>query len=190
MDKTIWKIDKLHNWKDNPRAIKKSDFERLKRQIKELGQYKPLLVTPDGEVLGGNMRLRAYQELKIEDVWVSVVTPKSEEDKIKYALSDNDRAGYYLDDQIANLIGNYADFPWEDYAVDLNEPLTLDNLQKIGEILEDIDRLDVITVEPPEAPMLKERVSVHFTNIEDYNVVKNYLAENPAEKLLDLIKNG
>uniref|UniRef100_A0A6M3ISR8 Uncharacterized protein n=1 Tax=viral metagenome TaxID=1070528 RepID=A0A6M3ISR8_9ZZZZ len=34
--KLFWPIDKLHNWDKNPRAIKKDDFERLKKQIKEL----------------------------------------------------------------------------------------------------------------------------------------------------------
>ena len=39
--KTLWKINKLHEWKDNPRSIKKKDFERLKKQTTKLGQYKP-----------------------------------------------------------------------------------------------------------------------------------------------------
>ena len=101
MKNEIRNIKTLHNWNKNPRAIKKEDFERLRNQIKELGQYKPLIITSDGEVLGGNMRLRAYQELGISDIWVSIVEPKTEADKIKIALSDNDRAGYYIEQDLA-----------------------------------------------------------------------------------------
>lgn len=61
------KISELKNWDKNPRGIKKDDFERLKKQIQKLGQYKPLLITEDGTVLGGNMRLKAYKELGIEN---------------------------------------------------------------------------------------------------------------------------
>ena len=121
-------ISELHGWDKNPRSINKKDFERLKKQIQTLGQYKPLLITQDNEVIGGNMRLKAYTELGITDVWVSVVTPKNEQDKLEYALSDNDRAGYYDDDLLANLIPQYPDFDWASYAVDMRAPQTLDDL--------------------------------------------------------------
>ena len=101
------KTKDLKLWDKNPGSIKKEDFEGLKKQIQELGQYKPLIITPDNEVIGGNMRLRAYMDLEIDDVWVSVVNPKDEEEKLKYALSDNDRAGYYDDDLLANLSSEY-----------------------------------------------------------------------------------
>lgn len=49
----------------NPRSITNSDMRRLKSQILELKQYKPLLVkdSKDNLILGGNMRHRAYVEL-------------------------------------------------------------------------------------------------------------------------------
>jgi hypothetical protein len=72
-----------------------------------LGQYKPLLITSDGEVLGGNMRLRAYKDLGMTEAWVSVVEPKTEAEKLEYALSDNDRVGYYEDDKLAELLIQY-----------------------------------------------------------------------------------
>lgn len=120
MDKLTWKIDKLRNWDKNPRSISDKGFERLKKQIQTLGMYKPLLVTEDGTVLGGNMRLRAYRELGIKDVWVSVVDAPTEEKKLEYALSDNDRAGFYDDDLLANLTAELPDFNWGDYDVILN----------------------------------------------------------------------
>lgn len=134
------KLSTLHGWKDNPRNITTKDYERLKLQIQKLGQYKPILVTKDGEVIGGNMRLKAYQELGITDVWVSEVDPKDENQKLEYALSDNDRAGYYDDDLLANLIPNY-DIDWSQYAVDMKPP---EDIQAL------IDR--IAPVEEDEAP--------------------------------------
>lgn len=128
MQQDFRKLSTLKGWDKNPRSIKEKDFDRLKKQIYNLGQYKPLLITEDGTVLGGNMRLRAYKALEIEEVWVSVVTAETEEKRLEYALSDNDRAGFYDDDLLANLIPNYPEFTWEDYAVDLKEPQNLQDL--------------------------------------------------------------
>jgi DNA (cytosine-5)-methyltransferase 1 len=125
--KEYWDISKLREWDKNPRSIKEKDFERLKKQIQKLGQYKPLLVTPDGEVIGGNMRLKAYQELGTERLWVSIVKPKNDSEKMEYALSDNDRVGFYDSDMLANLMPE-LDIDWSGYAVDLRPPLTLDGL--------------------------------------------------------------
>lgn len=135
---TTWPIHKLKEWDKNPRSITKNGFERLKRQISQLGQYKPLLITSDGMVLGGNMRLKAYRDLGITDVWVSIVTPKDEHEKLEYALSDNDRAGFYDNDLLANLIPEYPEFEWSTYSVDLKEPTNLaDLLDEFREVTED-----------------------------------------------------
>lgn len=152
MEKTYKKLSELHEWDKNPRSITKDGFERLKKQIKKLGQYKPLLITPDGEVLGGNMRLKAYRELGIGDIWVSIVEPKNENEKLEYALSDNDRAGFYDDDLLANLMPNY-DIEWGDYAVDLKEPYLLNNLPP------DIDFDDIESTEDRKKEFKKQTVT-------------------------------
>lgn len=177
-DKKFLKLSDLRNWDKNPRAIKKEDFERLKKQIKELGQYKPLLVTPDGEVLGGNMRLRAYKELGIEDVWVSIVEPKTDADKVKYALSDNDRAGYYVEQDLAELIQEYGlEINLEDYKVDLGNALTLAELlnQFAPDIKED---------EPPPIPEGEPESKLG----EVYHLGKHRLMCGDATKIEDVEK--
>lgn len=122
-------ISTLHNWEHNPRSMTKDGLARLIKQIKKLGVYKPLLITEDGTVLGGNMRLQALKEIGQKQVWVSVVEADTEEKKIEYALSDNDRAGKYEADQLANLIGNFPDVEWGAYTVDISEPLSVVELQ-------------------------------------------------------------
>jgi len=122
-------ISKVIPWDKNPRGIKTKDFERLKKQIKKLGEYKPLIAYRENGhyvVLGGNMRLRAYQELGIQEVEVSIIKPKSEAQKIEYALSDNDRVGYYEEEALAELVYPYIkDIDLGEYKVDLGEPIDL-----------------------------------------------------------------
>lgn len=146
--KTIWPLDSLHEWEQNPRSITRDGFTRLKKQIEKLGQYKPLLVKPDGTVLGGNMRLKAYRELGISDIWVSIIEPQDDAEALEYALSDNDRAGFYDDDLLANLIPEYPDFAWQDYAVDLKEPT---NLGELIDRFTPVDEDDVPAVEQGES---------------------------------------
>jgi len=55
------------------------------------------------------MRLRAMRDMGIMDVKVLTVNPKSEKEKIELSLIDNDRAGYYEDQQLAELIYPFKD---------------------------------------------------------------------------------
>ena len=174
--KHMRKIGELKNWDKNPRSIKEKDFERLKTQIRDLGQYKPLLITDDGTVLGGNMRLRAYRDLGIDDIWVSVVDAPDEEARMRYALSDNDRAGYYDGDMLANLTGEYPDFNWEDYAVDLNEPQTLDELIK-----------SLAPIEEDEVPEVSDEPAVSKLG-EVYQLGRHRLMCGDATKIEDVEK--
>lgn len=141
-NKKFVNIEELHNYAQNPRSINKRDFERLKKHIVVHGQMQPLVVTQEGEVLGGNIRLRAYQEIGIKDIWIELVNPKDEEDKLKISLVLNDRAGYYDDNLIANMMPNY-NIEWSDYAIDFEPP------ESLGEMLKRFG-VDPIEDESPE----------------------------------------
>jgi len=121
--KTV-EIDKCRPWDKNPRSIKKDDFERLKRQIKRLGVYKPLIATQENDeyvILGGNMRLLALRELGYQKVDISIVDAPTEKEKIEYSLSDNDRMGYYDDERLAELIQPHLDeIDIDDFKVDID----------------------------------------------------------------------
>ena len=151
MAKDFRKVDELKAWDKNPREITKEGVLRLRSQIKKLGQYKPLLITKDGTVLGGNMRLRAYKELGIDKVWVSEVDADTEERMIEYALSDNDRAGYYLEDELIALVKD-IDIDMDDFAVDLGEMMSLTELLgKLDKFDEDYSQnLGEVIYEPKE----------------------------------------
>ena len=142
--KTLKNIDVLTLWDRNPRSIDKSGFERLKEQLVRVkgitGEYlyKPLLITPDNVVIGGNMRLRALRELGEQDVWVNVVNVKNEQEMIEIALSDNDQAGKTEKDLLLELIEQYPEIKLGNYAVSFDQPTTLDDfMAQFKEVEED-----------------------------------------------------
>ena len=105
-------ISKVIPWEKNPRGIMTLDYERLKRQILKLGVYKPLVCCRENGmfvVLGGNMRIRALKELGVKEVEISVVEAKDEARKLELALSDNDRAGYYDETALAELLWRHRE---------------------------------------------------------------------------------
>lgn len=148
-NKTVWPIDKLIPWDKNPRAIDKKDFERLKKQLTKHEQYKPLLVNQDGVVLGGNMRYQAMKELGMTEAWVSVVDATTEKEMIEYALSDNDRVGYYEEERLAELVMD-VDIDFDTYKVDLGQLTDLRTLlDKFGPEAQE-DDFDVEEALPEE----------------------------------------
>ena len=120
----VWPIDKVHLWDKNPRHIGPEDFDRLKAQIKKLGVYKPLIVTA-----GGNMRYRALKELGQKEVWVSIVEPKSDAEMLEFALSDNDRAGSYDRQKLAEM-ATLLPVETKLYKLDVGRLLPLEDLKK------------------------------------------------------------
>jgi len=144
-------LSSLKNWAKNPRSILEKDFERLKRQIKSLGIYSPLVINEESIVLSGNMRLRAFQELNIDPVWVTIVEARDEKTMLEYALSANDRAGAYQDQELAELIQSIPEINLEDFKVDLGQAISIgDVLERFGPGPEEIE-----APEPPENPVSK-----------------------------------
>lgn len=154
MEKEYRKISELKEWTKNPRSITAEGLERLKKQLiknkEEQGEwlYKPLIITQGGTVLGGNMRLKALKELKADEVWVSVVKADSVDKMLEIALSDNDRVGQYVYDEMLTLIAEFPAIQWQDYAVDLQEAPLVPELQDVAFLDTLFDRADIDTLKP------------------------------------------
>lgn len=128
-NKLYYPISSLRNWDKNPRAIKKEKFEILKKRIKKYGQFKPVLITEDGEVLGGNMRLRAMNDLGVKEVWVSVIEPKNEAEKIEIALADNEEMGFYEEDRLAELVFDFQnEIKLDEFSIHVGQEIDLNTL--------------------------------------------------------------
>ena len=106
------KISKLKNNPNNPRFIKDSKFEKLKKSISEFPEMmekRPIVCVTDvdGKIfpLGGNMRLKALQELKykeIPDSWVLMADEWTEEQRREFVIKDNVGFGEWNWEELAN----------------------------------------------------------------------------------------
>lgn len=151
-----WEIARLKLWDRNPRSIKTERFEELKTRLNRQGQLKPLLVTSDGIVIGGNMRLRAMQALGWSEVWVSVTTAKTDKEIFDLALTDNEEFGYYEQEQVAELALELGLTPLElgTYALQLGTPTTLDILiDRFGPEVEEDEAPEVDETNPPASKL-------------------------------------
>ena len=80
---------------NNPRVIKDDRFEKLKKSIEEfpkMMKLRPMVINSDNVVLGGNMRLKALQDLgykEIPDDWVKRADELTEEEQRRFIIADN-----------------------------------------------------------------------------------------------------
>lgn len=99
----------LQPWDMNPRDIKPERLEQLIEDIKKArdftpdGQIKPILVTSTGLVIGGNMRMRAFEALDVDSVWVSVLDTDNPKQAFEWAMKDNMLYGYIEEDKLKDV---------------------------------------------------------------------------------------
>ena len=120
------RLSELKTNPTNPRTIKDDKFKKLVQSLKdfpEMMEKRPLVCvtdTSDGKLypLGGNMRLKALQELKykeIPDGWVMIADNWNEKQRNEFIIKDN--------------IG-YGEWDWDllqaDWGIDTLEDWGLD----------------------------------------------------------------
>ena len=93
----------------NPRIIKDGKFQKLVKSIQEFPDMlnkRPLIVFTDVDnkyiVLGGNMRLKALNELKFKEIPIIVADEWTEEQKAEFLIKDNVGFGEWDWDSLAN----------------------------------------------------------------------------------------
>jgi len=93
---------------NNPRVLRDDKFQKLKQSIKEFPKMlslRPMVIDENNVVLGGNMRLRALQELGFNDIdeaWVKQSSDLTEEEKKRFIIADNVSFGEWDWDTLAN----------------------------------------------------------------------------------------
>lgn len=132
----------------NPRTIREDKFKKLVKSIKESTKFleaRPIVVK-DGVVYGGNMRLRALQELgytEVPDEWIKDVSGWTAEDIHKFIVIDNIPYG---DNDWDLLSEQYEKEELEEWGMDVDKwvddevvedevPEVTDNpVSKLGEV--------------------------------------------------------
>ena len=93
---------------NNPRTITEEDFNKLVtslHEFPEMMELRPMVVDKNGYVIGGNMRLRALQQLKIENIpasWVKHADELTAEQVKRFVAADNLSFGKWDFDALAN----------------------------------------------------------------------------------------
>ena len=108
----MMKVSKLKANPSNPRVIKDEKFNKLVKSLQEFPEMmekRPMVCVTDvdGRIypLGGNMRLRAIQELgmkEIPDAWVMMADDWTEDKRREFTIKDNVGFGEWEWDQLAN----------------------------------------------------------------------------------------
>lgn len=103
------KISEVKPNPKNPRIIKDGKFKKLVKSIQEFPDMlnkRPIIVFTDTDgkyvVLGGNMRLKALNELKFKEIPVIVADEWTEEQKAEFLIKDNVGFGEWDWDSLAN----------------------------------------------------------------------------------------
>ena len=156
---------------NNPRVLRDDKFQKLKQSIKEFPKMlslRPMVIDENNVVLGGNMRLRALQELGFNDIdeaWVKRSSDLTEEEKKRFIIADNVAFGEWDWDTLAN--------DWE--VVDL-EAWGLD----IPQFNQDVN-LDDFFEESNEQKEEKFKITLEYTE-DDYNEVNEALKKHSGSK--------
>jgi hypothetical protein len=129
-------VSKIKPNPKNPRVIKDDKFKKLVASIEgfpEMMEKRPMVCVTDvdGKLfpLGGNMRLRAIQELgmkEIPDSWVTLADDWTEEKRAEFTIKDNVSFGEFSWDDLAN---EWDAEQLSDWGVDVPnfQPVNLDD---------------------------------------------------------------
>jgi len=104
MIQTVKTKDIIAN-ENNPRVIKDDKFKKLVQSIKDFPQMlqlRPIVVNDEMVVLGGNMRLRAVQEVGLKEVPIIKASDLTEEQQKEFIIKDNVGFGEWDWDVLAN----------------------------------------------------------------------------------------
>jgi DNA modification methylase len=99
------KINLIKPNPNNPRIIKDDKFKKLVQSIKDFPQMlelRPIVIDENNIVLGGNMRLKACQELGLKDVPTIYAKDLTEDQKKEFIIKDNVGFGEWNWDDLAN----------------------------------------------------------------------------------------
>jgi ParB-like chromosome segregation protein Spo0J len=120
------KLSQLKPNPENPRIIKDDKFKKLVKSLQEFPEMmdkRPMVCVTDEDgklyPLGGNMRLRALQELKYKDIpdtWIMFADDWSEEKRREFTIKDNSNYGEWDFDELAN---SWDNDPLSDWGLDV-----------------------------------------------------------------------
>lgn len=96
-------IDSLYENVKNPRSISKKDATDLSDSLEEFGLCEPVVIQPDGQIIGGHQRVRILKEKGVSHLNVSVPeNPLDARSADKLTIRLNKNTGDWDFDILAN----------------------------------------------------------------------------------------
>jgi hypothetical protein len=169
------KISEIKANSKNPRIIKDDKFKKLVQSIREFPDMlnkRPLICFTDVDgkyvVLGGNMRLKAAQEVGLKEMPIILADDWTQEQKDEFLIKDNVGFGEWDWDQLAN-----------EWDVELLDKWGLDLPLGFDEIKETKDIPDIGEIEFSEELLLEHNyIVLYFDNPMDWEVAKTVYGLN------------
>lgn len=140
------KTSEVHTNPKNPRIIKDANYKKLLESLRtfpKMMDKRPLVVVSKNggyEVLGGNMRLKAIQELGWEKVPVDVADDWNEAERSEFIIKDNVGFGDWDWDA---LVSEWTEFPLADWGVEVPDWRTASEDDYEAPPLEDV-KTDIV----------------------------------------------
>jgi hypothetical protein len=163
------KLSNIKGNPNNPRIIKDDKFKKLVKSISEFPkmlELRPIIVDENFIVQGGNMRLKALQELKfkeIPDEWIKQVSDLTEEQKKEFIIKDNVGFGEWNFDDLAN---NWDVEQLTEWGLDIPN---FSNLQN-----NDFENIEIVAIQKLEEKFIVPPFSVLNAREGKWQERKNY----------------
>jgi len=183
-------LSEIQPYSNNPRKNDKA-VDVVAKSIKEFGFRVPIILDKNNVIIAGHTRLKAAIKLGLNEVPVIWADDLTEEQVKAFRIMDNKSSEYaewddnLLKEELNDLKESGMDLELTGFS---KEELKLKN---IDDLIDVQNRAIVITVNPPEAPRLKEKESFNFKTIEEYEEVRKYFLKDgnlDTTKLINLIK--
>ncbi len=183
------KIEDLKPAEYNPRKLTEKQKNEIKKSIDKFGMVEPIVVNSAPKrkniIIGGHQRFYICREIGWKEmpvVYVNIPDIKKEQE-LNLRLNKN------LGDWDYSILSSFDEDILLDVGFEDDELKMLFSLDGVEELDIDPERFNVIMVNPPEAPKLRERVAIHFENIDDYKKVKEAIKNGDidSQRLIDLL---
>ena len=192
-------------YEKNAKTHISKQLQQLAAIVREVGWRQPVLVNQAGVIIAGHGRWFAWkgykEEYDLPEIWIMddagkvvnggpATIPMTSEQETIYRIADNKLNESEWDMNIVigelKLVPSMIDLSGFSVA-DFEGQLLKQEIEELSkEKGIDLGKYKVVTVEPPEAPRLRARVSFYFDTIEEFEMVKKYFGEKNGR--LDVTK--
>lgn len=163
------KTTDIHANENNPRILKDDKFKKLVQSIKdfpEMLEIRPIVVNNEMMVLGGNMRLKAIQEIGLKEIPIIKAENLTEEQQREFLIKDN--------------VG-FGEWNWDDLANDFNAEDLADWGLDLPKVIDEVEEEPTIDT---------QKITLEYTP-DEYNQVKKALqkiASTPEQAVWKLLQ--